>query len=102
MNLLNANSKIYVAGSSGMVGSAICRKLIMEGYNFENKKLLVSNKKELNLEVAGDVSKWFKKNNPNIVIIAAAKVGGILANKNYPVNFLLENLKIQNNLIEAS
>ena len=99
---LSLDEKFFVAGSSGMVGSAICRKLITEGYSLENKKLLVSNKKELNLEVASEVNKWFKKNKPSIVIIAAAKVGGILANKNYPVNFLLENLKIQNNLIEAS
>ena len=63
MNLLNVNSRIYVAGSSGMVGSAICRKLITEGYSLENKKLLVSNKKELNLEVASEVNKWFKKIN---------------------------------------
>ena len=102
MSLININDKIYVAGSNGMVGSAICSKLIQEGYNFENKKLVISNKKDLDLADSKRVNEWFQENKPRIVIIAAAKVGGILANKTYPVNFLLENLKIQNNLIEAS
>ena len=102
MPLLDQDFKIYVAGSSGMVGSAICRLLIKNGINSENKLLLTSNRKDLNLTNSTQVNAWFSKNKPDIVIISAAKVGGILANNSQPVQFLLENLKIQNNLIEAS
>ncbi len=81
-----------------MVGSAIFRKLDNLGY----KNIITVTKKDLNLEDANKVRQWFENYKPDIVIIAAAKVGGINANNKYPVDFLLKNLKIQNNLIEAS
>ena len=95
--------KIFVAGARGMAGSAICRELNKKGFLESNKKkkiLLTPDRRELDLLNYGDVEKWFKKNLPSIVIIAAAKVGGIMANSSQPYNFLIENLKIQNNLIE--
>ena len=102
MTLLNENQSIYVAGSTGMVGSAICRLLKKNGFSLENKNLLISNRKDLDLRDTKKVESWFNYHQPEVVIIAAAKVGGIMANKTNPVNFLLENLKIQNNLIESS
>lgn len=96
--------KFFVAGSNGMVGSAICRILKEKGYGNNNLGggLLMPSKKELNLLNLNDVKDWFKLNKPNIVILAAAKVGGILANKTYPYEFLVENLKIQQNVIETA
>ena len=99
MNFINENNKIYIAGSNGMVGNALCKLLIKRGYK---ENLLTTSRNELDLRDERKVEDWFKNNNPKFVIIAAAKVGGILANKNYPVEFLLNNLKIQNNLIEKS
>ena len=101
---MNPSDRIYVSGHNGMVGSAICRKLLK--YGFGNPKLggclLTANKKELNLKNTIEVEDWFSKNKPEIVISAAARVGGIQAHRNFPADFLLENLKIQNNLIENS
>ena len=94
--LISKEHKIFVAGPTGMVGNAIKKALIKNGY----KNLLCPRRDELNLLDFNKVENWFKKNRPNIVILAAAKVGGIHANSNYPVEFLLENLKIQNNVIE--
>lgn len=102
MNLLEKKDKIYVAGSNGMVGSAICRLLNKQGYKDTKKNLLTPSRNELDLTDLYHVEKWFEMYNPQIVIIAAAKVGGIMANMTRPVDFLLENLKIQNNLIETS
>ena len=102
MSLLSLNDKIFVAGGSGMVGNALCKFLIKKGFKEENNKLLKSTKKNLDLRNHILVNKWFEINKPDIVIIAAAKVGGIIANRDYPVEFLLDNLKIQNNLIEAA
>ena len=102
MKFIKKSHKIFVAGSEGMVGSAICRLLNQKGFNYKNKNLLINTRKELDLENEEQVMKWFSINKPDIVIIAAAKVGGILANQNSPVDFLLNNLKIQNNLIKAS
>ena len=102
MTLLSKSNKIYVAGSQGMVGSAICRLLNKKGFNENNNNLLKSSREELDLQSINEVQKWLSKNQPDIVIIAAAKVGGIFANQSKPVDFLLENLKIQNNLIESS
>ena len=101
---ISYEDKIFVAGARGMVGSAICRTLIRYGYG-NNKRgghLLTPNRKQLNLQNKKEVEEWFKKNKPSVTILAAAKVGGILANKKYPTNFLLDNLQIQNNVIEAS
>ena len=101
---LSLDEKIFIAGSNGMVGRAIKRGLIKYGYNNStNKGLILSpNRSELDLTNYSLLEKWFKKNKPTIVIIAAAKVGGIYANDNQPCDFILENLKIQTNLIELS
>ena len=101
MSLLEKEDKIFVAGSKGMVGSAICRLLIKNGYSEARENLLTTSRKSLDFTNSFEVEKWFKNNKPDVVIIAAAKVGGIMANISQPVNFLLENLKIQNNLIET-
>ncbi len=98
MNLISQKEKIFVAGHNGMVGKSICKSLKESGYD----NLLTISRKKLDLVEGEMVDRWFYENKPNVVIIAAARVGGILANKNYPVEFLLDNLKIQNNLIEAS
>ena len=97
-NLINKEDKIFVAGSNGMVGKAICRELIKKGYC----NLLTPSRNELDLFQVKNVRKWFNKNKPSVVILAAAKVGGIYANSEYPVEFLLENLKIQNNVLETA
>ena len=91
-------SKIFIAGHKGLVGSAVFKKLKYLGY----ERLITVNKDDLDLEDEAQVKCWFNVNKPDIVIIAAAKVGGINANSKYPVDFLLRNLKIQNNLIESS
>ena len=98
MKLISPTLKIAVFGSSGMAGSAICRALKRNGYY----NLLLPKRKDLNLLNYGDVKEWFSKFQPDIVIIAAAKVGGIYANTKFPADFILENLKIQNNIIEIS
>tara|TARA_Y100000589_G_C27126797_1_gene618891 strand:- start:451 stop:1431 length:981 start_codon:yes stop_codon:yes gene_type:complete len=94
----NKKDIIFLAGSNGMVGSAIKRTFQHLGY----KNLLTPTRKELNLLDSTLVKKWFSINKPSIVILAAAKVGGILANSMNPSAFLLENLKIQTNVIESS
>ena len=96
--LISKTHKIFIAGHSGMVGSAIKRSLIKKGYT----NLICPSRKELNLLNFLEVENWFRKNNPDIVILAAAKVGGIFSNSQYPADFILENLKIQNNVIESS
>ena len=101
MALLKKNHSIFVAGANGMVGSSLCRIFLKNGYSLHNN-LIISSRKELDLTDTVKVKNWFKKKKPDIVIIASAKVGGIMANTKKPVDFLLDNLKIQNNLIEAS
>ena len=96
--MLNKNCKIFVAGHKGMVGSSICRKLKKKGY----RKILVIDRKKLDLLNQDKVYSYLKKKKPNLVIIAAAKVGGILANSKLKEKFLFENLQIQNNLIHGS
>ena len=96
--MLSKKSKIFIAGHKGMVGSSILKKLKERGY----KNLLVVDKKKLNLLDQKKVYKYLAKKKPNLVIIAAAKVGGILANSRYKDKFLYENLQIQNNLIHGS
>ena len=96
--MLSKKSKIFIAGHKGMVGSSIYKKLKKKGY----KNLLLADKKKLNLLDQKKVYKYLKKNKPKLVIIAAAKVGGILANSKYKDKFLYENLQIQNNLIHGS
>ena len=96
--MLNKKSKIFIAGHKGMVGSSICKKLKQNGYS----NLIFTSKKKLNLLDQTKVYKYLKKNKPKLVIIAAAKVGGILANSSTKEKFLYENLQIQNNLIHGS
>ena len=98
MSLISLSDKFVVFGSTGMVGSSICRALKASGYN----KILMPKRNELDLLNYSDVKDWFDLNNPKIVIIAAAKVGGIFANKTQTADFILENLKIQTNIIESA
>ena len=98
MKHIYKENKIFIAGHKGMVGSAISKNLKNNGY----LNLLTVNRSELDLTDANMVNNWYKANKPEIVIIAAAKVGGILANSKFPTQFLLNNLKIQNNLIEGA
>jgi len=93
---LELNDKILIAGSKGMVGSAIFRKL--KSYGFNN--LICASREEIDLINPEEVEIFFNRYSPDIVIIAAAKVGGIYANNKYPYDFILDNLKIQINLIE--
>jgi GDP-L-fucose synthase len=95
---MNKEAKIYVAGHRGMVGSAIYRQLQKQGFN----NICVATSKELDLKDTVAVDHFFKKNRPDYVFVAAAKVGGIYANSAYPADFLYDNLMIQNNVIEAS
>ena len=95
---MNNKTRIYIAGHRGMVGSAIWRKLKTEGYN----NLIGKTSKELDLRNQEAVNTFFEAEAPEVVIDAAARVGGILANNDYPYQFLMENLQIQNNLIDAS
>ena len=92
------NSKIYVAGHNGMVGSAIVRKLRSLGHN----NLVLKSSKELDLRNSEDVTSFFNKERPEFVFLAAAKVGGILANSNYKADFIYDNLTIQNNTIKCA
>jgi GDP-L-fucose synthase len=95
---LEKSSKIYIAGHRGMVGSAILRKLEKEGY----PNLLTRTSKELDLRDQVAVADFFKLEKPEYVFLAAAKVGGIVANNTYRAEFLFDNLQIQNNIIHQS
>ena len=100
---ISYDEKIFIAGSTGMVGKAIYRSLLKAGYGEKNEgKLLTPSRKELDLMNYEAVKKWFLKNKPTVVILAAAKVGGIYANQTFPAEFILENLKIQTNVIELA
>lgn len=95
---MSQNSKIYIAGHRGMVGSAVWRALESKGYT----NLVGRSSKELDLRDQSQVQNFFDRETPDIVIDAAARVGGILANSENPYPFLMENLQIQNNLIDES
>ena len=95
---MGKSKKIYVAGHRGMVGSAICRVLINLGYT----NIITFTSKELDLRNQEAVNKFYQENNPDVVIDAAARVGGILANNDFPYQFLMENMQIQNNLIDGA
>jgi len=95
---MEKNAKIYIAGHRGMVGSAIHRKLNKEGYTNIVTRLSV----ELDLRNQHDVAQFFEQEKPDYVFLAAAKVGGIIANNTYRAEFLYENLQIQNNVIHSS
>ena len=96
--MINKNAVIYIAGHNGMVGSAIWRTLSAKGYT----NLIGSTSKELDLRNQQAVQDFIQKIKPDVIIDAAAKVGGILANNNFPFQFLMENMQIQNNLIDAA
>lgn len=95
---MKKDSKIYVAGHRGMVGSAIVRKLEAEGY----QNLVLRGSHELDLRNQGDVNAFFAAEKPEFVFLAAAKVGGILANNTYRADFIYENLMIEANVIHAA
>ena len=96
--MIAENSKIYIAGHRGMVGSAVWRALENKGYT----NLLGKTSAELDLRNQQAVTDFYKKEQPEVVIDAAAKVGGILANNDFPYPFLMENMQIQNNLIDGA
>ncbi len=96
--LIQASDRIFIAGHRGMAGSAIVRALRAAGYT----NLLTAERTNLDLLDPIAVNAWFEANRPDVVVLAAAKVGGILANSTYPADFLLDNLKIQNHVIEAA
>jgi GDP-L-fucose synthase len=96
--MLKKSGKIFVAGHRGMVGSALIRRLESEGFS----NLLVRDRSKLDLRDESPVAKFFAEEKPAIVVLAAAKVGGIKANNDFPVEFLLENLRIQNNIIHSA
>ena len=95
---MKKSSKIYIAGHKGMVGSAVWRALEKKGYS----NLLGKTSAELDLRNQEAVLDFYATENPEVVIDAAARVGGILANNNFPYNFLMENMQIQNNLIDGA
>ena len=95
---MDKKSKIYVAGHRGLVGSAIVRKLKQEGYD----NLLTATSKELDLREQAAVRDFFAAERPDYVFLAAARVGGILANKTYPADFIYQNLMIEANVIESA
>lgn len=95
---MNKKKKIYIAGHHGMVGSAVWRALEAKGY----MNLIGVSRSELDLSNQQLVSDFYRKEKPDVVINAAAKVGGILVNNNYPYDFLMQNMQIQNNLINGA
>jgi len=95
---MNRDSKVFVAGSKGLVGSALVRAL--KGRGFEN--LLLPDSAQLDLTCQQSVADFFRLESPEYVILAAAKVGGILANNSYPAEFIHDNLSIHNNVIHQA
>jgi GDP-L-fucose synthase len=96
--MINLRSKIFVAGHKGLVGSAIVRKLKINGY----KNILIADKSKLDLTNQQKVFNFLKKNKPNFIFMAAAKVGGIYSNDKYRAEFIYNNLSIQTNIIHAA
>lgn len=96
--LITNADRIFVAGHRGMAGSAIVRRLRSGGY----ANILTASRNELDLRDESAVSAWFNAHKPDVVVLAAAKVGGIHANATFPADFLLHNLRIQNNVIESA
>lgn len=92
---MEKHAKIYVAGHTGLVGSALVRKLELDGYT----NIITQNRTELNLLDQEAVQDFFAQERPDYVFLAAAKVGGIVANRDYPADFIHQNLQIQNNII---
>ena len=98
MQFMDKADKIFVAGHRGMVGSALVRRLEAEAFS----NVVTRERSQLDLTDESAVAKFFAEERPDVVIVAAAKVGGIKANNDYPVEFLVENLRIQNNVIRAA
>ncbi len=96
--LISTNDRIFIAGHRGMAGSAIARRLEAEGH----RHVLLVSRSDLDLMDGPAVAAWFADQRPDVVVLAAARVGGILANATYPADFLLDNLKIQQNVIESA
>jgi GDP-L-fucose synthase len=96
--LISPSDRIFVAGHRGMAGGAICRALQRSGYG----QILTASRNELDLLDGQAVERWFAEHQPSVVVLAAAKVGGIYANATYPADFLLQNLKIQTHVIETA
>ena len=95
---MEKTAKIYIAGHRGMVGSAVYRKLKNEGY----QNLIVRTSSELDLRNQAEVIRFFETEKPEYVFLAAAKVGGIIANNTYRADFIYENLMIESNIIHQS
>ena len=102
--LISPNDKFFIAGARGMAGGSITRALIRAGYgNSANRGFIrTPSRSELELLNPEAVDSWFQSNTPSIVILAAATVGGIEANRSRPTDFLLNNLKLQTNVIESA
>ena len=98
MTLISPSDRFAIFGANGMAGSAISRALERAGY----LQQLKPSRQELDLLDPAVVQQWFAEHQPSVVVLAAAKVGGIYANNIYPVDFLLENLKIQTHVIETA
>ena len=95
---MDKHSKIYVAGHRGMVGGALVRKLEADGYT----NIITRSRAELDLTLQADVSAFYEAEQPDVVIVASAKVGGIHANSTYPAEFIYDNLMIECNLIHGA
>src|SRR5438874_1822269 len=95
---MNLQDKIYISGHSGLVGSALLKCLSSKGYN----NIITRTSAELDLREQASVRAFFSLEKPQYVFLAAAKVGGIMANSTYPANFIYDNLSIQNNIIHES
>ena len=96
--MIHSNSKIYVAGHNGLVGRAIIRELKKKGY----KKIIAADRQKLDLTNQTSVLRFLKKNKPDFIFLAAAKVGGIYSNNKYKADYLYENLAIQLNVINGA
>ena len=103
-SLITPSDRIFVAGHRGMAGSAICRALQRAGYGdpTQGGMLLTASREQLELLDPQAVQRWFADQQPTVVVLAAAKVGGIQANSSYPADFLLANLKIQTHVLETA
>ncbi|MFN6337222.1 MAG: GDP-L-fucose synthase family protein [Cyanobacteriota bacterium] len=104
MAFLHPSDRVFVAGHRGMAGSAICRALQRRGFGEASQggELLLASRQELDLLDPVAVTTWMEQRRPDVVVLAAARVGGILANQSFPADFLLDNLKIQNHVIESA
>ena len=98
MRDINQDSKIYLAGHRGLVGSAICRQLKAKGFT----RVITRSRNEVDLTNQTEVKKFFALEKPDLVILAAAKVGGIRANNEYPAEFMYQNIMIQANVINSA